>query len=154
MATLTGRWTHCKYLSDFFWYSSLMGETTVTTVETPDEDPSVLAQAAVASVGVSAVAAVKADDANATAEEANARAESAQMTASAALSRPEGLSSEEARSIAREEAKAILIELERLKTETPPPEVTVKATVDPQVLPPSVEDQTPKKRTIADWWHE
>jgi hypothetical protein len=132
-----------------------MGETTVTTVETPDEDPSVLAQAAVASVGVSAVAAVKAEDANQTAEEANARATSAQEMASAALSNPSGVSTDEARAIAREEAKALLIELERLKAEetAPTTEVTVE-TVDPQVLPPSVEDTQPKKRTISDWWHE
>lgn len=131
-----------------------MAETTVTTVETPDEDPSVLAQAAVASVGVSAVAAVKSEDALSTAEEANQRAEDAQSMASAALSAPQGVSDSEARAIAREEAKALLIELERLRAEETPTEVTVEeVSVDPQVLPPSVEDVKPKKVTWADKWH-
>lgn len=132
-----------------------MTETTVIH-EGDAEDPSVLAQAAVASVGVSAVAAVKADDANRTSEEANAKAENAEGMARAALQAPPGVSSDEARSIAREEAKALLIELERLKNEEegPPTEVTVeKVTVDPQVLPPSVEDTQPKKRTFSDLWH-
>src|ERR1035437_7710770 len=78
--------------------------TVVTTSEEPPEDPSVLAQAAVASAVLAGAATAKADGAQDDAAQANAKAEAAQATSSAALGMAaSSVDEERARAIAREE---------------------------------------------------
>lgn len=128
-------------------------ETTVVT--SGGEDPSVLAEAAVASAAVAGAAAAQAADAHSTAEEAAAKADTALHVAA---STPAGISPEEARRIAREEAEAYVGELAAAAkaAETEPAPATVEVTtttVAPEVEPPSVTDankNTGKKR----WLHK
>ena len=131
------------HLATFLVIFVPMGDTTETTVvtnTTEGEDPSVLAQAAVASAALSGAAAVKAGDASDTADEANLRAEGAQATANAALSESASKpNEEETRRIAREEAAATIAALVSAASEkTADPSPDPAGSVDPQVLPPSV----------------
>lgn len=118
-----------------------MAETTVvTTNEDPQEDGSVLAEAAVLSVGISAGAAIKADDANATADEANARAQGAQATADAALGvASTTISEDDARRIAREEYLAMQALDQESADETDTVEVVEVEDLPEQVLPRSAQ---------------
>lgn len=138
-----------------------MGEITETTVVTSSEeveDPSVLAQAAVASAALSGAAAVRANDANDTADEANARAQGAEALASASLAESASKPDEETtRRIAREEAAATLAALLEEAAHHEPVRAPEPATteVDPQVLPPSVKkaNASGKRHRFADWYH-
>lgn len=115
-------------------------ETTVVTTSDPEGDPSVLAEAAVASATVAGASLERASHATAEAEEATRSAEDAQGAAYRALDvAVNKISEERAREIAREELAAILSKAETLEEEAETLEVETEApAVDPQVLPPSV----------------
>lgn len=145
-----------------------MTETTVITNEEPPEDPSVLAQAAVAAAALAGASAAKADDAQGDAESAEATSELALHQAGAAVSiASDKVDEERARQIAREELAAALFEALSQKT-TPPPEKSEgggspttpppeNSEINPQVLPPSVEKANPTRNGRTKWaraWEE
>jgi hypothetical protein len=112
--------------------------TIVTTQEQPEEDPSVLAQAAVMSAAVSGAAAATADEARSDAATAAAQASDAQATGNVALSvASTKVDEERARVIAREEAAATLAAaLEQVIAKSAP--APVETSIPPEVAPPSV----------------
>ena len=134
-----------------------MADTTVITHEEPDpEDPSVLAQAAVAAAALAGASAAKADDAQGDAESAESNAELAVHQAATAITVAETKVDESrAREIAREELLAALAEaLQRQEPAPPPP---VAEPINPQVLPPSVEKANKSSSGRGKWariWEE
>ena len=132
-----------------------MTETTVVT-SGEGEDPSVLAQAAVAAAAVAGASAERASEAKDDAEVAGGKADLALSVAGAAEAEASGKVDEEtARRIAREEAESALVALlakAQANVEpapaTPPPE----GEVNPQVLPPSVEKANETKRDGRSKW--
>lgn len=124
------------HFEKYFWYYDPMPDVVVTHEES--EDPSVLAQAAVASAAIAGASAATAQGASDEAAEARQLAEQAQSSADAAASmaanQPAGLSEEEARRIAREESERYLGELAAKAAATPP--VVDNSAVDAQVQQP------------------
>ena len=138
-------------------YAEGVTETTVITNEEPD--PSVLAEAAVLSAAVAGAAAERATNAETAATNAETIADEATALASLALTRPEGVSEERAREIAREETETRLAAILAKAEETPAPVTVEQSTtvVDPQVAPKSVEKannatQGKKKRWSDSWY--
>ncbi len=119
-------------------------EVTVTTTE--HEDPSVLAEAAVASAALSGAAIVKADDAQGDAAAADAKANAALAAASAASQESSDKPThEETRAIARAEAEAFARECQEWNDAVAEQEAAKEPQGEPEtegvpdeVLPPSV----------------
>ena len=124
------------HFKKLFWYYDPMPDVVVTHEES--EDPSVLAQAAVASAAVAGASIAKAEGASDDAAEAKQLAQDAQSSANAAASmvasQPVGVSEEETRRIAREESERYLGELAAKAATTPP--VVDNSVVDPQAQAP------------------
>ena len=133
-----------------------MTETTVITNDEPPEDPSVLAQAAVAAAALAGASAAKADDAQGDAQSAEAAADLALHEAgNARVEASTKVDEERARQIAREELVAALAEA--IKREPAPAPAPEPAEVNPQVLPPSVEKANPTSSGRSKWaraWEE
>lgn len=130
--------------------------TEVIVSEPPAEDPSVLAQAAVAAAALSGAAAAKAGDAQDDAAQAQAAAAHAEDLAHTALAAPSGISEEEARRVAREEAEAYVATLVAQAAATPPEPPAPTPPVDEGALaPPSVAKANKSgshKTRFADRW--
>lgn len=133
-----------------------MGEMTTVT-HSEGEDPSVLAEAAVGAAAVAGAAHERADAAAETAQSAQAKADTA---LSVAVSRPVGITPEEARQIAREESERYVAELAAAAKveETPAPTEVNVTEVHEEVAPPSVAQANPDgpqgegKRRFLDRW--
>jgi hypothetical protein len=138
-----------------------MTETTVVTHEDPENDPSILADAAVKSNLVAGASLERATDAKEDAAEAHQAAENAGATAGMALDvAADKVNEQRAREIAREELAALIAAAAEPKEPVPATEPERdEAEVDPQVLPPSVKkanDDGKKKgffSHLADVYH-
>ncbi len=131
-----------------------MTETTVVT-SGEGEDPSVLAEAAVAAAAVAGASAERASEAKDDAEVAGGKADLAlHVAGNAEVEAASKVDEETARRIAREEAEAALVALlAKAKADVEPaPPTPAEGEVNPQVLPPSVEKANETKRDGRSKW--